>query len=328
MLNAFKLKPFDLEPIFAKWTDGPIFLGNSKKDPPVDEWLEKIREGCIERGVPEEYWYKVAQHFMGPKARSRLDQLKQVIVKVHGGKYRWTWKKFKVAVQNMGWSIDNDAKETIKVQGKASGLWFIRKKASSQSNAEESISLQRPPITHSNSMWLLRKPLVDEPVEDLQVAKEPVKESAKSGPSRPSSQRSMTTSSFWPGRMNTKEEPKEIPCPPPKQIKGPSSSRSDTSDGNEVVTKETQVPIWLLNACSALDYITSEHPKAMSIISAILITAGSIPAIPVIAAGAGGAVLASGAAQAAGAIAVGLGQVLNTTVKKTQKNQDETPMVR
>ena len=31
-----------------------------------------------------------------------LDQLKQVIVKVHGGKYRWTWKKFKIAVQNMG----------------------------------------------------------------------------------------------------------------------------------------------------------------------------------------------------------------------------------
>ena len=196
-------------------------------------------------------------------------------------------------------------------------------------------------------MWLLRKPLVDEPVEDLQVAKEPVKESAKSEPSRPSRERSMTTSSFWPGRMSTKDEPKEISCPPPKQIKGPSSSRSDTSDGSEgknfqiffaecnaragcelVVTKETQVPVWLLNACSALDYITSEHPKAMSIISAILITAGSIPAIPAIAAGAGGAVLASGAAQAAGAIAIGLGQVLNTTVKKTQKSQDEMSTVR
>jgi hypothetical protein len=66
----------------------------------------------------------------------------------------------------------------------------------------------------------------------------------------------------------------------------------------------------------------------MSIISAILITAGSIPAIPVIAAGAGGAVLASGAVQAAGAIASGLGQALNTTVKKTQKYHDETPTVR
>lgn len=33
---------------------------------------------------------------------NRLDELKQVIVKVHGGKYRWTWKKFKVAMTNMG----------------------------------------------------------------------------------------------------------------------------------------------------------------------------------------------------------------------------------
>lgn len=122
MLDAFKIKPFDLEPIYAEWTKGPVFSGNPKKDLPVDEWLDQIKAGCIERGVPEEYWYKVAQHFMGPKAKARwvtlcssfnfevanvwgsdrLDQLKQIIVKVHGGKYRWTWKKFRVAMQNMG----------------------------------------------------------------------------------------------------------------------------------------------------------------------------------------------------------------------------------
>ena len=70
MLNAFKIKEFDLRPIFEQWKDGPTFNG-TKKDMPVEEWLEKIREGCVERGVPEEYWYKVAQHFMGPKARAR-----------------------------------------------------------------------------------------------------------------------------------------------------------------------------------------------------------------------------------------------------------------
>lgn len=53
----------------------------------------------------------------------------------------------------------------------------------------------------------------------------------------------------------------------------------------------------------------------MSVISAILITAGSIPALPAISAGAGGAVLASGAAHAIGAIAVGLGQALSVSVK-------------
>jgi hypothetical protein len=82
-------------------------------------------------------------------------------------------------------------------------------------------------------MWLLRKPLVDEPVEDLQAVKEP----AKSEPSlaRPTRERSMTTSNFWPGRMNTKDEPKETSCPTPphKQTKGPFPSRSSTLDGNE-----------------------------------------------------------------------------------------------
>ena len=230
--------------------------------------------------------------------------------------------------------IDKDAIETIKVQGKESGLWFTCRKDTEPRNIEESVPIQRPPLTNSNSMWLLRKPLVEEPVE------EPVAESVK--PAAPARrERSMTTSSFWPARMNTKDELKELPCTPPKQVitKSPSPSRSSTSDGGQgknfnynysqgwcdqnilVVTTETQVPIWLLNACAALEYITNEHPKAMSILSAILITAGSILAIPAIAAGAGGLVLASSAAQAAGAIAIGLGQALNATVKKTQMHE-------
>ena len=88
------------------------------------------------------------------------------------------------------------------------------------------------------------------------------------------------------------------------------------------MTATTQVPSWLLNACTALEYITGEHPKAMSILSAILITAGSIPAIPAIAAGAGGAVLASSTAHAIGAIAVGMGQALGASVAQQQKNQE------
>lgn len=71
MLNAFKIKPFDLQPIYEEWKEGPVFTGNPKKDPSAEAWLEQIKEGCIQRGVPEEYWYKVAQHFMGPKAKAR-----------------------------------------------------------------------------------------------------------------------------------------------------------------------------------------------------------------------------------------------------------------
>lgn len=113
MLDAFKLKPYDLEPIYASWKDAPMFYGNlpndngktsknALKDIPVDEWLKKIKEGCIERNVPKEYWHKVAQHYMGEKAKGRLEELKAVMAKVHGGNYRWNWEKFKIAMRNMG----------------------------------------------------------------------------------------------------------------------------------------------------------------------------------------------------------------------------------
>jgi hypothetical protein len=31
----------------------------------------------------------------------RLTELKKVMAQVHGGQYRWNWKKFKVAMRNM-----------------------------------------------------------------------------------------------------------------------------------------------------------------------------------------------------------------------------------
>ena len=51
----------------------------------------------------------------------------------------------------------------------------------------------------------------------------------------------------------------------------------------------------------------------MTAVSAVLITVGSIPAIPAISAGAGGAFLASGTAHALGSIAVGIGSWLKAT---------------
>ena len=70
MFEAFKIKEFDLQPIYEEWKDGPVFDGNTK-DLSVEEWLDEIKDGCTERGVPEEYWYKVAQNFMEPKAKAR-----------------------------------------------------------------------------------------------------------------------------------------------------------------------------------------------------------------------------------------------------------------
>ena len=69
-------------------------------------------------------------------------------------------------------------------------------------------------------------------------------------------------------------------------------------------------PTWLVHASQALSFLSTEHPKAMTALSAVLITIGSIPALPGIAAGAGGAFLASGTAQAIGSIAVGVGSLI------------------
>ena len=85
-----------------------------------------------------------------------------------------------------------------------------------------------------------------------------------------------------------------------------------------MVLPAPQVPTWLLSACTDLEILTIVHPKGTSIISAILITLGSIPAIPGIAFVAGGTVLASDTAQAIGAVAVSLGQALHAGIESHQ----------
>ena len=102
VMDVFKPKPFDLEPVYAAWTPAPLFLGNPKKDLPVDDWLTAIKNGCTERHVPREYWHKVGYHYMGPKARARMDEVKKVMQNMHAGKYKWNWKSFKVAMKSMG----------------------------------------------------------------------------------------------------------------------------------------------------------------------------------------------------------------------------------
>ncbi|KAF6749555.1 hypothetical protein DFP72DRAFT_539091 [Ephemerocybe angulata] len=354
MLDAFKIKPFDLEPVLAEWTDGPVFKGKPKKDLPVEEWLEQIKAGCVQRNVPEEYWYKAAQHFMGPKAKARFDEVKKVIVTVNGGKYRWTWKKFKVAMTNMGWDIDSEATETVKVRGTGVGAWFSRKKSEEKKDAPSASSSvseppKRPTPSRSNTLRWTKKPLVEEPCG---IEEEPTP--------RPKPSRSRTLaseSSFWGSRKDTQDDSssiassskgekkreksveKKLPARPPHQKarsetmvvrRGSKSevSRSHTTNEHDKevspVVVTGKAPVWLLNAVNALDFLTSEHPKAVSVVSAILITVGSIPAIPAISAGAGGAILASGAAHAIGAIAVGLGQALGSTVKNSQQKHEES----
>ena len=102
IVEAFRLKPFDLEPVYQSWPSAPIFQGVLSRDPPVDDWLKQIKEGSTARGVPKEYWHKVGQHYLGARARARFDELKAVMKNMHGGKYHWNWKRFKLAMAHMG----------------------------------------------------------------------------------------------------------------------------------------------------------------------------------------------------------------------------------
>ncbi|KAA1466821.1 hypothetical protein DENSPDRAFT_856388 [Dentipellis sp. KUC8613] len=326
VLDAFRLKEYDLEPVLTSWKDAPRFTGNPKKDLPVDDWLDQIKAGCVERKVPKEYWHKVGQHYLGKDARARFDELKAVLKNMHGGRYNWDWKKFKVAMRNMGWNIDPHKTESFEVQSKPSGLWWIigknkpeqapskdpdeaesKSKSAEKASGKESRSGRSPEKKASTSTAAAsekgdKAERADEGRKTSWLSRAPSTASFRSSVTRRSSTDSVT--SELSSAMSTTMAKAVTPSPPSSVASTPAQSPG------EVTTTVTHAPVWLLNACNALDFLSTEHPKAMTAVSAILITVGSLPALPGITAGAGGAILASHAVQAAGAIAVGVGNWL------------------
>ncbi|KAL4244366.1 hypothetical protein ABKN59_010604 [Abortiporus biennis] len=319
IIDAFKLKPYELEPVLAEWKSGPIYKGNSRKDPSVKQWLDEIKAGCIERKIPRDYWHKVGYHFMGSKARGRMDEVKKVMRNMHGGKYKWNWKAFKTAMLNMGWDIDEKKTEEIKVQSKPSGMWWIVGRSKDDSKDEkEATNVKaiekdgRPHLSRraSNSSTASSRPTpkkartfdFSKPVPPLPTT-----------PKRSKTVDNVETLSSSPRSFFSlaKSSPSQTPASTP-----PAQTPASTPGGS--VTTIAQAPVWLLNACQALDYLTTENPKVMNAISAVLITVGSIPAIPAISAGAGGAFLASGTAHALGSLAVGIGSLLRATCDAQQ----------
>lgn len=334
MLDAFKLKEYDLEPVLSSWTNPPRFLGNPKKDPPVDAWLEQVKQGCQERKIPKEYWHKVGQRFLADKARKRLDELKEVLRNLHGGNYKWDWKRFKIAMKNMGWDIDDKKTESIKVQRKSSGLWWIvgRDKQEVSEEPEEikesdkskkkptmtrrATVSESPTIEHKTPAFVKAAAETEKPVtkrratwlhRDASTASAPPETWEVVKPETTTT----SSSSFW--KLNLASSSTSTPAPPAPNVHASSVVvPTPAAPSGEVTTAEAQAPLWLLNACSALDFLTSEHPKVMTTLSAVLITVGSLPALPGISTAAGGTILASHAVQAAGAIAVGVGNWLKS----------------
>ncbi|KIJ13719.1 hypothetical protein PAXINDRAFT_170239 [Paxillus involutus ATCC 200175] len=314
MLEAFKIKEFDLNPIFEAWPNPPIFYGESKKDMPVDDWLNQIKAGCVERKVPEEYWHKVAQHYMGEKAKGRLTELKNVMAQVNGGKYRWSWKKFKIAMKNMGWSIDVTVTTPVTVQRRSSGSFWLTRRMTSKGQVSKDTEI----VEVARVEAPLPPPKESRPNPVKMFSDSAIIAATSAFKSRHSPQRSntvgpaVTTTSAFASALSVAPLP---PLPPLPIATQPTPE-------NNAVTTVSNVPTWLLNACHALDFLTTEHPRAMTTLSAVLITAGTLPAIPAIS---GGTVLASGVAQAVGAIAVGVGNLLKAQHEGQIQVSGQTP---
>ncbi|KAI0027608.1 hypothetical protein K488DRAFT_60992 [Vararia minispora EC-137] len=316
VLDAFKLQEFDIEPVLSSWTDAPRFLGDLSKDPPVDEWLDALKAGCQQREVPRDYWPKVGQALLGPRARKRFDELKAVLRQMHGGKYRWDWKKFKVAMRNMGWDIADDKAETVKVATRPSGSWWIL-------GGNKRAEMDPPPVYTEEPEPMHAADKKQAPSEKDKDKKHATEDSAPSRQRKASKKGSIVitsdgATSVTVSPVQTPGEGASTPCLRLRYF-------TNLSGNTTVATTTASAPLWLLNACGALDFLNSEHPKAMSTIAAVLITVGSLPALPGLSAVAGGTVLTSHAIQAAGAIAVGVGNWLKSSQDAAARQQHPTP---
>ncbi|KIY65660.1 hypothetical protein CYLTODRAFT_492163 [Cylindrobasidium torrendii FP15055 ss-10] len=385
-LDAFKVKPIPLERVYETWTPPPpTFTGSSTQN--VDTWLATIKEGCTKHNVPKESWHRVAEHYMAPKARARLDELHEVMAKVHGGKYKWNWEKYSVAMKNMGWDIDPKMTKTVKMFANSlfsrgsSGIreesWTrvdAPKEMSAAKDKQSLLGRARPASRRATTDAVVMSPTSSKShkssaapsskssaavstkssKDSLKTAKKEVKPpkppKKDSEPLKPKEKSSKAPPTAWStgagsvltrsnsidkvlkrtnsigDKMLSRSNSTDKASTPRPNLKSRSttelvspgvaasmsSSSGAVANPNPIPTELAQLPVWLLNATNALDFLSSEHPKVMSTISAILITVGSIPAIPAIAAGAGGPILASGAAHAVGAIAVGIGSWLKT----------------
>jgi len=186
-----------------------------------------------------------------------------------GNKPAWNWKKFKIAMLNLGY-----------VSPKAARKAQSKPKSPEKEKEHEVLQVaqktrERPMPKKQGSWWVVGK--------------------STNVPDNGSSEQLVVA--------HSKALP---PIPQVMALSQPTSTPALTPESGAVTTVSA-APTWLVNACTALDFLTSEHPRTMSAMSAILITIGAIPSIPGIGATAGGALLASGAAQAVGAIATGVG---------------------
>ncbi|PSR76797.1 hypothetical protein PHLCEN_2v8178 [Hermanssonia centrifuga] len=100
-MSFFSSKPFDLQLVYDKWTDAPMFNGKAKQ---LDAWLTAMEKGCTNHRVPRHLWCEVAQHYMGSRATRRFSEVKKVFCHSYGGEYKWKWNNFRLAMEGITWN--------------------------------------------------------------------------------------------------------------------------------------------------------------------------------------------------------------------------------
>lgn len=154
-------------------------------------------------------------------------------------------------------------KETIKVRGSGLGVWFSRKKSEDKAAPEvpEKTTPQRKPPTRSNTLRWTKKPLVEEPIEEIET---PGVSSSRPKPSR--SRTLAGDTAAWLTRRDTKDDSSsKDENKDTKELKRPArpahqKARSDTS----VATR----PRSATHSEVTKSHTTDEHGKeGMSFIS-------------------------------------------------------------
>ncbi|KAI0683952.1 hypothetical protein BC835DRAFT_1422770 [Cytidiella melzeri] len=279
------LKQFDCDALCASWLDAPRFEGDSKRDLKVEAWLKLMEDGLALRKVPKRYWHAVAQRYMGKHACDRLYEVKKVMMNLSRGVFIWDWKKFVVAMKNMNWEIDSKRTLPFRVDMIPGLWWVVPKEKAKEAEAILPSNLNTP---------FLRRTLrqkSDTPVVSAKSKTSDVPKVVPHAAQKPKTRPSHSKSASFPAASAKTERGKPWTLLHMRKPDDPAQARV------------ANAPEWLLTACQSLDAISTEYPKTISVLAAVLITVGSVPSLPVVA----GTALASGTAHAIGGAAVGLG---------------------
>ncbi|OBZ74903.1 hypothetical protein A0H81_05167 [Grifola frondosa] len=172
---------------------------------------------------------------------------------LNGDKWSWDWKRFKAAINNMGWDVDTQkTKEVkVKVEKKSTGWWVVGK------GGEQSVI----PVVKDKDKGKEAKRTAAAPAPKATASPIVTKAVPEA---KPKPRREGSTSSI----MSTISLPFSRPAPPPPPPP-PSSA---------LTTLTAQIPLWLLAATEAIAAVGNEHSDALTTIAAILISLGGLHA--------------------------------------------------